>query len=286
MTSVLKWKLVSGPVVWLVITAYFLFTVIPYGWLMLTSLKPESQTVKLPIQYLPSPPVLTNYLEVLLARGGALAISVGPAFVNTVIIAFSSTLVALIVGLPAAYSFAKYRFPVGRVIFLFILITRMFPIIALAIPLFQLIRAIGLYDSKLGLIFAYTSLTLPFVIWLMYAFFQDVPPELEEAARIDGANFFQMFTRVILPIATPGIAATFVLSLIYPWNDLLLSSILSASSRSQTLPAALAQYNTGMQLYWGHLSAASVIASLPLLIFTLLLQRYIVQGLTLGSVKG
>jgi multiple sugar transport system permease protein len=217
--------------------------------------------------------------------GASLGIPTSPALWNTVVISLSSTLLALVLGLPAAYSFAKYRFPLGRYLLVFILVTRMFPVVALAIPLFQIIRAVGLYDTRLGLILSYTALTLPFVIWVMYSFFQDVPHELEEAARVDGCNFFQMFTRIVLPVSAPAIVAAFLLSLVYPWNDLLLSSILTASPSSQTLPAVLAQYNTGTQLFWAHLSATSVVATLPILVLTLVLQRYIVQGLTMGSVK-
>lgn len=270
---------------WVVILAYFCYTVVPYLWLFVTSLKVESQTVKLPIEVLPTPVTFINYIEVFTTSGSAIATQIGPAFINTIIIALISTFAALVAGLPAAYSFAKYKYRGGHATLLFVLITRMFPVIALAIPLFKLIRAIGLYDSKIGLIFAYTSLTLPFVIWMMYTFFQNVPRDLENAARIDGCNFFQMFTRIIIPISAPGITATFILTLIYPWNDLLLNSILSSSTQSQTIPSALVQYNTGTQLYWGHLAAGSIMASLPMLIFTLILQRYIVKGLTLGAVK-
>lgn len=162
----------------------------------------------------------------------------------------------------------------------------MFPIISLAIPLFQLARLLGLYDTKIGMILSYTSLVLPFLIWMMFAFFRDFPDELEDAAEIDGCSFPVAFLRIVLPLSMPGVVAVVVLSLIYPWNDLLLSTILTSSSRSQTLAAALSQFNTGFQVYWGHLTAASVIASLPLLLITLFLGKYIVQGLMQGTLKG
>jgi multiple sugar transport system permease protein len=278
-------RLFSRSVAWVVLVGFLIFTIAPYAWLVITSLKTEAGAVHLPVNLLPQPPTTESYRDVLNGGGSSLGISTTPALRNTIIVSLSSTVLALILGLPAAYSFAKYRFPMGRWLLLGILVTRMFPVVALAIPLFQIVRAVGLYDSRIGLTISYTALTLPFVIWVMYAFFVDIPPSLEEAARLDGCNFFQMFTRVILPVARPGIAAAFLLSLVYPWNDLLLSSILTASSKSQTLPAALAQYNTGTQLYWSHLSAASVVATVPILILTVLLQRYIVQGLTLGSVR-
>jgi multiple sugar transport system permease protein len=271
--------------VWGILAAFLVFSLVPYLWLFLTSLKTESQAVQLPITPLPPTPTLQSYIDVLFGGGQSLGIPAGPALVNTLIVALGSTMLAMIIGLPAAYSFAKYRFPLGKYLLLFILVTRMFPVVSLAIPLFQIVRWMGLYDTRLGLILAYTALTLPFTIWVMYAFFRDVPDSLEEAARMDGCNFFQMFLRVVLPISAPGVVAAFLLSLVYPWNDLLLSSILSVSPASQTLPAALGQYNTGTQLYWAHLSATSVVATLPILVLTLLLQRYIVRGLTLGALK-
>lgn len=270
---------------WLVIGLFFLFSAGPYLWLVLTSLKTEQDAVKVPIQALPTAPTMANYIDMFTNAAASLGIPTSPALWNTVIISLGSTTLALLLGLPAAYSFAKYRFPLGRYLLLFVLITRMFPVVALAIPLFQIVRAFGLYDTRLGLILSYTALTLPFVIWVMYSFFHDVPNELEEAARVDGCTFVQMFVRVVLPVSAPAVVAAFLLSLVYPWNDLLLSSTLTASSSSQTLPAVLAQYNTGTQLFWAHLSATSVVATLPILVLTLVLQRYIVQGLTMGSVK-
>jgi multiple sugar transport system permease protein len=136
------------------------------------------------------------------------------------------------------------------------------------------------------MVIAYTSLSLPFTIWVMYAFFRDFPSEIEEAAKIDGCNFFNLFVRVVLPISAPGVIATFILTLIYPWNDLLLNTVLSSSIRSQNISSALLQFNTTYQIYWGHLAAGAIVASFPVIIFTLLLQKYIVQGLTIGAVKG
>jgi multiple sugar transport system permease protein len=272
--------------VWLLLITYLAFTLIPYAWLIDTSLRPESQAVQVPVRLIPKTLTLSNYADIFGSAGQQLGLPISDALVNTIIVGLGSTGLALLIGLPAAYSFAKYSFPTGRVLFVLILVTRMFPIVALAIPLFSLINKLGLYDTRLGLILAYSALTLPFTIWLMYSFFRQVPPELEEAARIDGCGFLRMFIKVVLPVSVPGIVATFLLSLIYPWNDLLLSSVLSSSPRSETLAATLAQYNTGNQILWAHLSASGVVATAPILVLTLVLQRYIVRGLTMGAVKG
>jgi len=282
-------KVITIFLVWLIVIGYLLFVIIPYGWLFITSLKESSEVIRLPLEFLPDKLYLKNYFEVLainnLNNSKALSINISSAFINTLIVAFISTFIALLIGLPASYSFAKYKFWGRKSLLITTLTTRMFPVIALAIPIFQIILKIGLYDNKIGLILVYTSLTLPFTIWVMYSYFRDVPTELEDAAKIDGCNFFKMFIHVILPISKPGIIATFILTLIYPWNELLLNSILSASKKSQTLAYALVQYNTGQQIYWGHLSAAVIATSLPVVILTLLLQRYVIQGLTLGAVK-
>lgn len=272
--------------IWGLLLAYLAFVLVPYLWLLLTSVRPESQAVTIPVQLLPRRFTLANYADVLGNKGFQVGLPIMAALRNTVIVAFGATGLALVVGLPAAYSFSRYRFPFGRLLLLLILITRMFPIIALDIPLFELIIEVHLYNTWLGLILAYSALTLPFTIWLMYAFFGQIPPELEEAARVDGCGFFQMFRRVILPVSIPGVVATFLLSLIYPWNDLLISSTLASSPRAETLAATLAGYNTGLQILWAPLSASAVVATIPIVVVTLLLQRYIVRGLTLGAVKG
>ncbi|MDL2253218.1 carbohydrate ABC transporter permease [Ruminococcaceae bacterium OttesenSCG-928-I18] len=277
------------PLAWVIVLLYLAFTLVPYLWLVSTSLKPESQAVKIPLEVLPSPATTENYEDVLNVGGHTTAMistRVDKALANTLIVSFSATFLALLVGMPAAYSFAKYRFRGSRPVFIAIIIARMFPVITLAIPLYQLFRGFHLHDTKIGLILAYTALTLPFTIWMLYSFFRDLPDEVEEAARIDGCGFFRMFLRVILPISAPGITATFILTLIYPWNDLLLNTILSSSIQSQTISSALLQFNTTYQIFWSHLAAGAVLASLPALILTLLLQKVIVQGLTLGAVKG
>ena len=159
-----------------IIVIYSVFTLVPYVWLIITSLKPESKVYELPIKIIPDPITIENYVEILNIKGlstDSISTRVGIALLNTLIIAFASTFLSLIVGMPAAYSFAKYKYRGSRPVFISIIIARMFPVITLAIPLFQLFRLFNLSDSKFGLIIAYTSLSLPFTIWVMYAFFKD-----------------------------------------------------------------------------------------------------------------
>lgn len=272
-----------------VVIVYSIFTLVPFLWLFITSIKPEARVYEMPIRIIPDQVTLQNYIDVMSITSistNSISTRIGPALLNTVIIAISSTFLSLIIGMPAAYSFARYQYRGSKQVFISIIIARMFPVITLAIPLFQLFRFISLSDTKLGMIIAYTALSLPFTIWVMYAFFKDFLPEIEEAAKIDGCNFINMFLKVVLPISAPGVASTFILTFIYPWNDLLLNTVLSSSIRSQNISSALLQFNTTYQIFWGHLAAGAIIASAPVILLTLLLQRYIVQGLTIGAVKG
>jgi len=258
----------------------------PILWLLITSFKSRRELFVVPPHLWPYNPTLENYRDLVSSDPQVISLPVMQAFANTIVVSTVATFVALVVGTCAAYSFAHYRFPGARFIFFGVLITRMFPVIMLAIPLFRLIGQLGLRDTRLGLIIAYTALCLPFVIWMMHAFFSSIPKELAEAAQVDGCSPFAAFRRVILPLAAPGLAATAILTIIYPWNDLLLAVILTSSPQSQTVSVTLAQFVTEFQVSWGPLTAASMLFSLPILIGSLFVQRYLVQGMTLGAIKG
>jgi len=157
------------------------------------------------------------------------------------------------------YIFARMRMRWLRFVFFLVLATRMFPVISLAIPMYLVLNTLHLRDTRLGLILAYTSLGLPFVIWMMQAFFEDFPWELEEAAILDGCSRFGAFLRVALPLSAPGIVATIILAAIYPWNELLLSVVLTSLESSQTVPVSLTHFITSYQIAWGPLSAGATL---------------------------
>jgi multiple sugar transport system permease protein len=210
--------------------------------------------------------------------------SVTPQIVNSLIITLGSVILALAVGAPAAYSVSRYRFRGSKDLSFWVLSTRMMPPIVTAIPLYWLMRSVNLAGTHLGLIMVYVMINLPFVVWMMKGFFDDIPIEIEEAARIDGCGSVALFLRVILPLAIGGIVATALFCVFLSWNEFLFAVILT-DTKSQTLPVALSLFRQDRGILWGQMSAVIVVATLPILLITLFLQQQVVRGLTAGAVK-
>lgn len=271
-------------VVMLLILMIFLF---PIFWMVLTSFKPAEQVLTRPPTFV-FEPTLDNY------RFAFEQADFGLFIRNTVIIAGLSTLLVVTFGSLASYSFARYNPGDGHILF-FILTTRMMPGIAVVMPFFLIFRdlgktpfgeALGLGLDQLGsLVVAYTVFNLPFAIWLMYSFFQDIPTELEHSARLDGYSRIQVFLRVVLPLAAPGIAVTAIFSLMFAWNEFLFGYILTRDA-ARTITVGVSGFQTQQGILWGPLAAAAVVCILPMLAVALMLQRYMVRGLTFGAVRG
>lgn len=204
---------------------------------------------------------------------------------NTVIIASVTTIASLLLGALAAYSFARFRYPGSDVLPLFYLVLRMLPRFVLVIPYYLLLRTLGLLNTYAGLILAYSTFALPFVIWLMIGFFKEIPVELEEAGMVDGANRLTVLTRIVLPLAAPGLAATAIFAFLLGWNELLFSVVLSGRD-TQTLAQMPLTFETDRGTDWGLVMAAGSLILLPVIIFALSVQKYIIRGMTLGAVKG
>lgn len=254
---------------------------VPFIWLLLTSFKR-------PIDFLSWPPVIvpdawtfSNY-KMMIAEPMILN-----NFANSMIIAVVSTFLAVLIGSAGAYSLLRIKLPykLNNIILTWILITRMYPAIATAIPYFMLIQKLGLLDTRLSLIITYTSFNLPFVVWLMLGFFQGIPKSIEDAAIVDGCNFFQRFVRIIFPLSAPGIIATTILSFLLAWNEFLFAVILT-SVKAKTIPVVIAGFITDKGLEWGEMSALGVTFVLPVIVLAWISQKYLVRGLTLGAVKG
>jgi multiple sugar transport system permease protein len=268
----------------LVVLIIFLF---PIYWMITTSLKPPEDVLRRPPIWT-FEPTLDNYRY-------AFEEADFPRFIkNTIIVAGFSTALVISFGSLASYSFARYNPGDGHILF-FILTTRMMPGIAVVIPFFLIFRDIG--KTQLGetlhigldrpgaLVVAYTVFNLPFAIWLMYSFFQDIPKELEDSARLDGYGRLQVLWRVVLPLAAPGIAVTAIFSLLFAWNEFLFAYILTRNE-ARTITVGVSGFQTQQGILWGPLAAAAVICVVPMLLVALLLQRYIVRGLTFGAVRG
>jgi multiple sugar transport system permease protein len=255
-----------------------LWTLVPILWMVLSSFKPGvAQLSPTPVFFFR--PTLQHYTD--LFTGGNL----GAYILNSALAAGISTVIAVTLGCLAGYGLARSRFRGKRHVSFWIISTRMAPIAAIVLPLFILFRYINLLDSIPGLIVAYLTFNLPFAIWIMNAFFSDLPPSLEEAAMVDGASRFQAFYRVALPLVTPGIVTTAILCLVFSWNDYAFAATF-AGPNSQTLPIAAAQLNTQTGLSWGQLTAIGTIVVLPMMVVGLAVRRYLVRGLTLGAVTG
>ncbi|HET7340628.1 MAG TPA: carbohydrate ABC transporter permease [Methylomirabilota bacterium] len=260
--------------------ALLLVVVFPFYWMTVTSLKSEEQMRSLLSMFWPTPVVLDNYRQ-LLARTDFLA-----WFGNSVIVAVSSTFVATAVGTLGAYGLARLRFLGRAFMSSAVLITYLVPPAILFIPLYAQIRALGLADSRAGLIAAYPSFTVPFVTWLLMGYFESIPDELEESAMIDGATRFGAFWRVVLPLAAPGVLAAGLYAFTQAWNEFLYALVFITDVKLRTLPVGLSTFITGDVYGWGYLMAGAVLTTLPVILAYIYLQRYMVEGLTAGSVKG
>jgi len=270
-----------------VIGAMLIFFLFPIYWMITTSFKPDAAILTKPPTWV-FQPTLENY------RYAFAEADFGMFIKNTLIVSLASTVLVIVMGSLASYSFARYDVGKGHVMF-FILTTRMFPAIAVVLPYFIIFRGIGRtaigqflnigLDTTGALIITYTMFNLPFAIWLMHSFFQEIPLELEDSARLDGYSRFQVFYRVVLPLAVPGIAVTAIFSLIFSWNEFLFAFMLTRDV-ARTITVGVAGFWTQRGILWGPLSAAATVCVVPMLVFALILQRYFVRGLTFGAVRG
>jgi multiple sugar transport system permease protein len=260
----------------IVLALAFLFPVI---WVLGLSLKTRAQVFATPPLYLWQL-TFENYADVL-TRSDFVR-----AFINTLIVSTSAVLLSLCIGAPAAYAFARFPFKGRSILFFALLVMRMLPPIAVLVPMYLLFNKVGLATTRLSVVLAYTTFSLPLVVWMMRGFFEDLPVEMEESAWIDGASRFAAFRYVILPMARPGLVAASILCLQLAWNDFLFSAVLT-NNATQTLPVMMAAFNAGDSgMDWGGLTASGMLVILPVIIFSFVAQRHLVAGLSSGAVKG
>jgi multiple sugar transport system permease protein len=270
------WWIIGG----IVVVVYALF---PIAWIISLSFKTPSDISS--GQFLPTEATWENYDEII--SGSASDIFI-PALRNSLGICLIATALACVLSMFAAYAIARLDFKGKRLILSTALAVAIFPVISIVTPLFNLWRQIGLYDTWLGLIIPYLSLTLPISIWTMSAFFREIPWEMEQAAQVDGATTWQAFRRVIVPLAAPGVFTTAIIAFFIAWNDFAYGISLTSTSAARPVPAALGLFSGASQFEdpTGLISAAAVIVTIPVVVLVLLFQRRIVAGLTNGAVKG
>ena len=269
---------------WLGISAIpiILYSIVPILWMLSLSLKPSSDLAD--GNFIPSEISWSNYSLIL--TGGAKDLFL-PALANSIVVCLSATVISVVLATFAAYAIARLDFPGKKLILTTALAVSIFPVISLVTPIYNLWRAIGLFDTQIGLIIPYLSLTLPISIWTLSAFFKQIPWEMEQAAQVDGATSWQAFHKVIVPLAAPGVFTTAIISFFIAWNDFVFAISLT-SEKARTVPAALAFFTGASQFEQptGAICAAAVIVTIPVVILVLFFQRRIVAGLTSGAVKG
>jgi multiple sugar transport system permease protein len=263
------------------------WTVFPFVWILLTSLKSPGDMLSVPPKFVFTP-TIDNYAALVIGEQRGQYSSTRPDFplffLNSMIISFGAVALSVVAGIPAAYALARFTFPLKNGLAFVLMSFRFVPFIAFVIPLYILYQRVGLYNTHAGLIFAYQLITLPFTIWMLRSFFMEIPLEIQEAAKIDGCSWFGVLARVILPLSLPGIAVTVILGFMFCWNAFNYPLMLAGR---QTFPVTVGaiQFISYEQVLWGQMAAATIVAALPQLLLSLMVQKYIVRGLTMGAVK-
>lgn len=273
----------------ILLVVYLLFTLLPIIWLFLSTVQTQASLLTLPVSLIPREWTINNYIDIF--QPAAFGENSGEstfflAIRNSVIVSVGTTLVAMLFGTTAAYAFARFNIPHKRSLLLIVLGSQLLPAISIIIPLFRMFRVFNLLDTLASLILAYATFSLPFVVWIMASYFQSIPLELEEAARIDGASRFRSFLSVALPLAAPGLGATGIFTLLNVWDEFFFALIFTSTYAAKTVPVGLAEFIGRHTVNWGLLVTGGFIASLPPIILSLVFYRYIVSGLSAGGIKG
>lgn len=256
-----------------------LYLAVPFGWMVIYSIFPSSNLRSDRMDFSPTDLTLASYVGLLSDSSFVIPIR------NSLIVATATTLICMALGSLCAYVFARFRFRGQQTLLLGMMAVQAIPAVVLAVPLFVLLRAFGLYDSMLGMILTYTAFILPLVIWMMVSFFESIPINLEKAARIDGCTRLGIVRRVVLPLSGPGFAATSIFAFITAWSDFFLAKVLT-SNNTPLLPVRTAAFQGLFAMDYTAAATAGVITALPVLVLALVAQKWIVQGITEGAVKG
>lgn len=261
----------------LFLAAFLLFTLFPFFWMVASSLKDQTDLLASPPVWTFTP-TLAHYAEIWQDD------EVSGAIINSLIVASSTTLLAVLLGTPAAYSLARFQFRGKKDLWFWFISNRMISPIVLALPVYLLAQRAGLLDTHLVLILIYLSFCLPIVVWICTDQFRSIPGDIEQAARLDNANHWDIFWRIYLPLGLPGIAVSAIFSFIFSWNELLYALVLTRSE-ARTAPVIATSYMSGYELPWGKIMATGTVIVLPVTFFALLVSRHMVRGLTMGASK-
>jgi multiple sugar transport system permease protein len=260
----------------LALVAVLVFFMTPIVWTVITALKPTELISSHPIVWIFKPTL--DHFRVIFLQNNILN-----PLLNSTIIAVVSTLGVLVTAAPASYALSRFRVPFGAQIASYFLSARMAPPVTVVLPLFLLFRSFNLIDTHAALISAYVAVNMPFAVWMLKGFFDEIPKELDEAALLDGCSRFHAFVRIVLPLTAPGLAATAIISFIFSWNEFLFA-ILLTNYHARTLPVAASAMMTDRMVLWGELCATAIVIYLPVVIFALVVRKYLIKGFTFGAV--
>lgn len=273
--------------IYTLVVLIFLFTIAPFCWLIISSLSIKTELLSVPPHWIPKNPTLRSYQQILFggARTTRAARYFKQAVANSIVVAGCATALCLVIGSVASYSFTRLRFRGRHSLLLMILATQMIPAVAIVIPIYVVMMTLRLLDTHVGLFITYSSFVLPLMIWIMMGYFQTIPIDIEDAARIDGCSRLGALVRVVLPLAAPGLAATGIFAFIVAWNEFFLALILTQTA-AKTLPVLVSEFTTKFGADYVMMSTGGVLASLPPVLLALTFQKFIIKGLTGGAVKG
>ena len=275
-------KLLADVGSYIVILIFAVIALFPFLWMLRTALAPEKDSFSLRPKILPSALTLDNMVRVITSP----SVPFLTYFWNSVVVSVATTLLVIVVGSWGAYALARLNFKGQRAFGASLLLIQMFPGVLLIIPLYVVLAKLGLINNFFGLALAYTTLNLPFVVWLLRGYFLSIPSEIEDAARIDGCTYFGVLWRVVLPLAAPGLAAVATLAFVNSWNEFLIAYVLNNDNDQRVLSIGLASYVDQFTTDYSGLFAMATLTTLPVVLVFMIFQRYLVGGLTTGSVKG
>lgn len=264
---------------WVMLIGWLTFALGPYVWMLLTSFKPLSQLFTWPVRYLPEVWSVKSYGDLFRQTEFSLFMR------NSIIVAFCTMVLTMLLAVPAAFSLSRHRIRGKKFILAFLISSQFFPSILLVLSLFSIMKQLGLLQSLVGLMLVNTAFVTPFTIWLIKGFFDSIPKEIDEAAKIDGCNEVQMIRHVLLPVLVPGLVAAAAYIVIFSWNEFLFAVTFASAERVNTIPVGLKSFIGEYATRWDLLTTGGVIAALPILIFFISIQRRLISGLTSGAVK-
>lgn len=263
--------------IYIFLIVFLMITLLPYVWLVLTSFKTRLDAFAIPPKVF-FEATLDNYKEAFIS-GGML-----DNLKNSLIVMLATVSIGLVIGLPSAFAFSRFKTRSDKIMLNYLLGTRFTPFVVLALPLYLIMSKLGMLNSYFGIIIAHISFNLPFIVWMMKGFFDAVPKEIDEAARIEGYSWFRVFISIDIPLAKSGLAATAVFCAINSWNEFLMALILTGRNTT-TMPVAIPGMLTPQGTLWGQIAAVGTVITIPVLIFAILVQKHMVAGMTMGAVK-